>query len=87
MAIKLNHLIVPAKDKVASAQLFADIFGLEVKPSEGRFTQVPVDEHLTIDFADDEHTMAPSTLCRNHWRATNTLFTSWRRSLTGSSGG
>ncbi len=32
MAIKLNHLIIPAQDKVASAQLFADIFGLEVKP-------------------------------------------------------
>ena len=58
MAIKLNHLIIPAKDKLASAQLFAEIFGLEVKPSEGRFAQVPLDEHLTIDFADDEHTRA-----------------------------
>jgi catechol 2,3-dioxygenase-like lactoylglutathione lyase family enzyme len=56
MAVTLHHLIVPAKDKLASAQLFAEIFGLTVKPSEGRFAQVPVDEHLTIDFADDEHT-------------------------------
>ncbi len=56
MAIKLDHVIVPAKDKLASAQLFAEIFGLEVKPVEGRFAQVPIDEHLTIDFADDEHT-------------------------------
>ena len=56
MAIKLDHVIVPTKDKLASAQLFAEIFGLEVKPSEGRFAQVPIDEHLTIDFADDEHT-------------------------------
>ncbi len=56
MAIKLNHTIVPAKDKVASAQLFAEIFGLEVKPFEGRFAQVPLDEHLTIDFADYDHT-------------------------------
>ena len=56
MAVKLNHLIVPAKDKAASAQLFAEIFGLEVKPSEGRFAQVPIDEQLTIDFADDDHT-------------------------------
>ncbi len=56
MAVKLNHLIVPAKDKAASAQLFAEIFGLQVKPSEGRFAQVPIDEHLTIDFADDDHT-------------------------------
>lgn len=56
MAVKLDHLIVPAKDKDASAQLFAEIFGLGVKPSQGRFAQVPLDEHLTIDFADDEHT-------------------------------
>jgi len=56
MAIKLNHFIIPAKDKLASAQLFAEIFGLEVRPSEGRFAQVPLDEHLTIDFADDERT-------------------------------
>ena len=56
MAIKLDHVIVPAKDKLASAQLFAEIFGLEVKPVEGRFAQVPIDEHLTIDFPDDEHT-------------------------------
>ncbi len=56
MAVKLNHVIVPAKDKAASAQLFAEIFGLQVKASEGRFAQVPIDEHLTIDFADDEHT-------------------------------
>ncbi len=56
MAVTLHHLIVPAKDKLASAQLFAEIFGLAVKPSEGRFAQVPLDEHLTIDFADDEHT-------------------------------
>ena len=56
MAVKLNHLIVPVKDKVASAQLFADIFGLGVKLSQSRFAQVPLDEHLTIDFADDEHT-------------------------------
>ncbi len=56
MAIKLNHLIIPAKDKLASAQLFAELFGLEVKPLEGRFAQVTLDEHLTIDFADDDHT-------------------------------
>ena len=56
MAVKLNHLIVPVKDKVASAQLFAEIFGLEVKPAQSRFAQVPIDEYLTIDFADDEHT-------------------------------
>ncbi len=72
MAVKLNHLIVPAKDKAASAQLFAEIFGPEVKPSEGRFAQVPIDEHLTIDFADDDHTQGilhfvPEQLENHHY--------------------
>ena len=72
MAVKLNHLIVPAKDKAASAQLFAEIFGLQVKASEGRFAQVPIDEQLTIDFADDERTQSflhfvPENLESHHY--------------------
>ena len=34
MAIVLDHTIVPAKDKVASAEFFAEIFGLTVKPGK-----------------------------------------------------
>jgi hypothetical protein len=34
MAIVLNHTIVPARDKVAAARIFARIFGLRY--SEGR---------------------------------------------------
>ena len=74
MAIKLNHTIVPAKDKVASAQLFAEIFGLEMKPIDeaSHFAQVPIDEHLTIDFADDEQTQGllnfvPDQLENHHY--------------------
>src|SRR5499427_6991638 len=50
MAITLNHTIVPAKDKQASAQFFAHIFGLQVKEGEGRFAQVQVNDTLTMDF-------------------------------------
>jgi catechol 2,3-dioxygenase-like lactoylglutathione lyase family enzyme len=53
MAIVLDHTIVPAKDKVASAEFFAEIFGLKVKPGQGRFAQVQVNESLTFDFADE----------------------------------
>ncbi len=53
MAIILDHTIVPAKDKVASAEFFAEIFGLKVKPGQGHFTQVQVNESLTFDFADE----------------------------------
>ncbi len=52
MAIRLDHTIVPSKDKVASAEFFAEIFGLTVEPGEGFFKQVQVNEHLTFDFAD-----------------------------------
>ena len=53
MAILLDHTIVPAKDKRASATFFAEIFGLKVKPGEGYFAQVQVNDSLTFDFADE----------------------------------
>ncbi len=53
MTIRLDHTIVPAKDKAASARFFAEIFGLKVKPGRGYFAQVQVNESLTFDFADD----------------------------------
>ena len=52
MTIHLDHTIVPATDKVASAVFFADIFGLTVKPDSGHFAQVQVNESLTMDFGD-----------------------------------
>ena len=53
MPIVLDHTIVPAKDKLVSAKFFAEIFGLTVKPGEGHFTQVRVNDSLTFDFADE----------------------------------
>ncbi len=58
MTIRLDHTIVPAKDKMASAEFFADIFGLQVEP--GHFAQVRVNESLTLDFADAEDEVGPS---------------------------
>jgi catechol 2,3-dioxygenase-like lactoylglutathione lyase family enzyme len=52
MAVILDHTIVPAKDKAASAKFFAEIVGLMVKPGAGYFAQVQVNESLTFDFAD-----------------------------------
>ena len=52
MTIRLDHTVVPAKDKIASAEFFAAIFGLTVKPGDGYFAQVQVNESLTFDFAD-----------------------------------
>ena len=52
MTIVLDHTIVPAKDKLTSAEFFAEIFGLEVKPVRAYFAQVQVNESLTFDFDD-----------------------------------
>ena len=54
MPIVLDHTIVPAKDKLASARFFAEIFGLTVRPGDGYFAQVQVNDSLTFDFADEE---------------------------------
>ena len=52
MAITLNHTIVPARDKEASARFFADIFGLMYEGASGHFAPVRVNESLTLDFDD-----------------------------------
>jgi hypothetical protein len=50
MTIVLNHAIVPAHDKVASAQWFARIFGLDYKGPHGPFAPVRVNDTLTLLF-------------------------------------
>ncbi|MEU5580021.1 VOC family protein [Streptomyces huasconensis] len=52
MAIELNHTIVAATDKKASAQFLADILGLEVGPPLGPFIPVEIPNGVTLDFAD-----------------------------------
>ena len=69
MAIALDHTIVPARDKAAAAQFFADIMGLQVKPGQGHFTQVQVNEALTFDFADDEEVPGIPPLRLPHQRS------------------
>lgn len=53
MTIELNHTIVPARDKVASAKFFARILGLPFEEGAvGYFAPVRVNDSLTLDFAD-----------------------------------
>jgi catechol 2,3-dioxygenase-like lactoylglutathione lyase family enzyme len=53
MAIELNHTIVPAHDKVASAKFFARIFGLPFEEDAvAYFAPVRVNDSLTMDFAN-----------------------------------
>ena len=51
----LDHTIIPARDKVASAQFFAHVMGLEYKGPWGHFAPVHVNDTLSMDFDDREN--------------------------------
>jgi len=52
MSIELNHIIVLAKDKWASANFLARILGVEAGPLWGHFVPVRTSNWVTIDYAD-----------------------------------
>ena len=52
MAVQLNHTIVWARDKRASAGFLAEILGLPAPKSFGPFVMVEVSNDVTLDFAD-----------------------------------
>ncbi len=55
MSITLNHTIVPARDKEASAKFFAHMFGLKYEGAAGHFAPVRINETLTLDFDNRDH--------------------------------
>jgi catechol 2,3-dioxygenase-like lactoylglutathione lyase family enzyme len=50
----LNHIIVPAKDKDASAAFLAGILGVEAGPQWGHFKPVQTSNGVTLDFVDSK---------------------------------
>jgi len=55
MAIKLNHTIVPARDKEESARFYERMFGFEYTGAMGHFTPVRIpSQSLTLDFDNDD---------------------------------
>ena len=50
MAIILEHTVVPARDKVASAEFFARVFGLTCDEPMASFIPVQINETLTLNF-------------------------------------
>jgi hypothetical protein len=54
MSVELNHMIIPAKDKWASAKFLADILNLEAGPEWGHFVPVKTENGVTLDFSDSE---------------------------------
>ena len=52
MPVELNHTIVLACDKQASAAFLADVLGLPEPKAFGPFAMVQVDNGVTLDFMD-----------------------------------
>jgi len=55
MAVQLNHTIVAARDKRASAAFLADVLGLEPPAPYGPFAVVELDNDVSLDFMEEEH--------------------------------
>jgi catechol 2,3-dioxygenase-like lactoylglutathione lyase family enzyme len=52
MAVQLNHTIVAARDRHASAAFLAEILGLPAPKSWGPFVMVEVDNDITLDYLE-----------------------------------
>ncbi|WP_328510453.1 VOC family protein [Streptomyces mirabilis] len=59
MAVELNHTIVAAHDKTASARFLADLLGLEVAPEYGPFVPVQIPNGVTLDYMDTAESISP----------------------------
>jgi catechol 2,3-dioxygenase-like lactoylglutathione lyase family enzyme len=54
MAVKLNHTIVHARDRQASAKFFTEIFGLAAPRPFGPFLDVDVANEVTLAFLETD---------------------------------
>ena len=59
MSVKLNHTIVSARDKHASAAFLAGVLGLPAPVPFGPFVGVQVDNEVTLDFLDADGEITP----------------------------
>jgi catechol 2,3-dioxygenase-like lactoylglutathione lyase family enzyme len=59
MSVKLDHLIVQADDKTASATFLTLVLGLPGAARSDPFLAVAVDNDVTIDFLEIDHKVSP----------------------------
>src|SRR5262245_58555122 len=64
MSVELNHTIVHAHDKHASARFLVEVLGLEEPTTFGPFVVVQVANGVSLDFADDH---APDGFQSQHY--------------------
>ena len=50
MAVQLNHTIVVATDREASAKFYAEVLGVPIAGRMGPFVVVALDNEVTLDF-------------------------------------
>jgi hypothetical protein len=62
MTIDLDHVIVPTRNRSASAKMLADLLGVPWAGA-GPFSAVYVNEGLTLDFVETEGAFAPHSYC------------------------
>ena len=63
MTIELNHTIVYSRNKRASSDFLAAIFGLPDPVAWGPFLAVAVANSVTLDFLDSDDVIAPQHYC------------------------
>lgn len=59
MPVQLNHTIVSARDRDASATFVAEVLGLAAPKPFGPFLCVETDNGVTLDFADADGEIVP----------------------------
>lgn len=59
MTVELNHTIVAARDKAASARFLAGVLGLEAGRRYGPFIPVALPNGVTLDFMDTPEPITP----------------------------
>ena len=59
MPVQLNHTIVSARDRQASAAFLAEVLGLAAPKPFGPFLGVETDNGVTLDFADSDGEIVP----------------------------
>jgi catechol 2,3-dioxygenase-like lactoylglutathione lyase family enzyme len=57
MAVELNHIIIPSRDKIVSSRFLAEILGVDPPRPISHFMAVHVSNGVTLDYddADDFH--------------------------------
>ena len=64
MAVHLDHILVPSRDKVASARLLAELLGVPWSTTGvGPFAPVFVNDGLTLDFDEWTEPFPPTHYC------------------------